>query len=563
MSITVQHRILRVRDCLGEGKASAILQDTLDLSGEYPDVERVIAAHAAARHVDAVCGEGRVVVRGAVDLRLLYEAISEPHRPPRRHERHYDDDQGDDHDHNHDHGDEDGHREPPRLVLADFRDACPFEVTVEFSGASPAMKSKAMVTVESVNCSLVSRRRLGCDVALTVMVKVCEDQEVRAACDCTALHPSRVRLAREMTHVEHLTAEVATSLRLEMSLAIPPEDPSVTEVLWVVPRCHHVVGRCGEGKGFVEGLFDVDAVYLTGDPDAPVRAFSWPDAHRFAASFDLPGAHAGMMLLAELDLEDAYGVRENDRCCTVTVEAALRVVASQSVDLPLITDIVSECGEQLDVVRQPVRFCHHLPDGHREMTLGGVLSLPPTKPPVGSVIWTGASYIADQLTVEDDRVLVEGDVSLDLLYQAAGSGCQVHHAEFPRALRLSQAVELPGIRPGMMACAHVSIHTVACRLIDPETIQVDLVLRIRLKAIRVVQVEVVVECVIVSPCPPGTTMRLVIVQPGDTLWKFSRRYGVPLEAIIRANPQIPNPDLIYPGQKVRIPCAPIVPRHDP
>lgn len=44
-----------------------------------------------------------------------------------------------------------------------------------------------------------------------------------------------------------------------------------------------------------------------------------------------------------------------------------------------------------------------------------------------------------------------------------------------------------------------------------------------------------------------------IVKKGDTLYKIAQRYDVPLDKVIRANPQIPNPNLIYPGQIVYIP----------
>ncbi len=46
-----------------------------------------------------------------------------------------------------------------------------------------------------------------------------------------------------------------------------------------------------------------------------------------------------------------------------------------------------------------------------------------------------------------------------------------------------------------------------------------------------------------------------IVQPGDSLWKISRRYGVSLSNVIEANPQFPNPALIYPGDRVTVPMA--------
>lgn len=43
------------------------------------------------------------------------------------------------------------------------------------------------------------------------------------------------------------------------------------------------------------------------------------------------------------------------------------------------------------------------------------------------------------------------------------------------------------------------------------------------------------------------------VKWGDSLWKIAVRYQIGLSEIITANPQIKNPDLIYPGQKITVP----------
>lgn len=40
---------------------------------------------------------------------------------------------------------------------------------------------------------------------------------------------------------------------------------------------------------------------------------------------------------------------------------------------------------------------------------------------------------------------------------------------------------------------------------------------------------------------------------GDTMWKISVKYQVGLSEVKSANPQISNPELIYPGQKITIP----------
>lgn len=43
------------------------------------------------------------------------------------------------------------------------------------------------------------------------------------------------------------------------------------------------------------------------------------------------------------------------------------------------------------------------------------------------------------------------------------------------------------------------------------------------------------------------------VQTGDSMWKIASKYQVGVSEIINANPQIQNPSLIYPSQKLSIP----------
>ena len=45
------------------------------------------------------------------------------------------------------------------------------------------------------------------------------------------------------------------------------------------------------------------------------------------------------------------------------------------------------------------------------------------------------------------------------------------------------------------------------------------------------------------------------VVSGDSLWKIAVRYQVGLSEIKQANPQIKNPDLIYPGQVINVPTT--------
>lgn len=69
---------------------------------------------------------------------------------------------------------------------------------------------------------------------------------------------------------------------------------------------------------------------------------------------------------------------------------------------------------------------------------------------------------------------------------------------------------------------------------------------------------------------PVARAALYIVQPGETLTAIALRYSIPVSALLQFNPQITNPNLIYPGQIITIPLPygaiplmPVTPTHGP
>jgi LysM repeat protein len=68
-------------------------------------------------------------------------------------------------------------------------------------------------------------------------------------------------------------------------------------------------------------------------------------------------------------------------------------------------------------------------------------------------------------------------------------------------------------------------------------------------------------CVPVTPPPPPpptcpTGSFAYTVMPGDTLFSIAHKYGTTVAAILAINPQITNPNLIYPSQVICVPVTP-------
>ncbi len=56
--------------------------------------------------------------------------------------------------------------------------------------------------------------------------------------------------------------------------------------------------------------------------------------------------------------------------------------------------------------------------------------------------------------------------------------------------------------------------------------------------------------------PAYEMMHQHTVQQGDTLWKLSKAWGIPLSDMIKANPQLKNPNVLLTGEVVNIPKLP-------
>ena len=62
--------------------------------------------------------------------------------------------------------------------------------------------------------------------------------------------------------------------------------------------------------------------------------------------------------------------------------------------------------------------------------------------------------------------------------------------------------------------------------------------------------------VTVPPPPQTCSGQLYTVQTGNTIFSIARNFSVTVEALLQANPQIVNANLIYVGQVICVPVAP-------
>jgi len=119
-------------------------------------------------------------------------------------------------------------------------------------------------------------------------------------------------------------------------------------------------------------------------------------------------------------------------------------------------------------------------DVSASIVASGQLTVPPPKPDIASILDTQAQVTITRVSVVSGKVVIQGNVSVDITYVSTAPSQPVHFFEGS----LFGSADVPGIFPGMTPEVVVTNVFATSRLIDPRTVEVNVLVTIRVKVLR-------------------------------------------------------------------------------
>jgi len=162
---------------------------------------------------------------------------------------------------------------------------------------------------------------------------------------------------------------------------------------------------------------------------------------------------------------------------------------------------VSQVKQQLIVTREPLRLEEVIAEATVQQNVVGTITIPAQKPPATQVIDSMGQVTITKVTVVPDKVLVEGILSVKVIYEAAVPAQTVHvvHGD----IAFTGFVELPGVTPDMAAQVSASIEHLAVDVVPAHDdscppgagrqLEVVAILVLSARVVRTVELEVVTE----------------------------------------------------------------------
>ncbi len=274
-----------------------------------------------------------------------------------------------------------------------------------------------------------------------------------------------------------------------------------------------------------------------------VQLAAWSSTEGWTTTIPVPGVEPGTRIRAQAQAADAV-VRVLPAeglvyiTCQIDVEAQAWAVRA----VPVVADIRSAGPLPVEVRKVELRLESPAGEGRRTFTAGGTVEITGTLPPVDRIVWSGVQI--DSLAVRPDSGRAHVTASLTpwayyLPYKADERATGIVFALWPGAVTLEQTVSVPDLKGEAEVRAALSSLSVEADLINRQTVEFTVSGTCAVEAWLPASQEVVAEAVAVrAAAERQPSIYLVVTQPGDTLWKLSRRYRTSAQRLLAANPAL-------------------------
>jgi len=218
-------------------------------------------------------------------------------------------------------------------------------------------------------------------------------------------------------------------------------------------------------KVIVNGTLTLQVMYVAFEPAQSVH--SMHGDVNFTTIVDVPGAEPGMEYVVDFTVEDVSLTPSKKDARKFDVAAVLGVFAKvmDVEELEVLTEAPAG-NEALET--QDITVEHMIGDKEtKQVIVSDVFDVPEEKPDVEKILNTKADVEITGKRVLAGKVIVDGEVKLQVMYAALTPGQSVH--DLHHTIKFSDFVEVPEAQPGMNVQVHAVVESADVQpVIDPK-----------------------------------------------------------------------------------------------
>ncbi len=430
----------------------------------------------------------------------------------------------------------------------------PFEHTANVKGAEPEMFVECECDVKNIQETIINSRKINLKLFANMLIRLTKPQTLEV---CTGVNGACETLTQTI-NTAMLITNAQSDIPVRDNLELPSNKQSAGAILkadgMVIPKETRVINN----KVVCKGILALSLLYLCDKVDAPVQDVSLEMP--FTEVIDAYGVDESMNCTADYGIKSLdWELREDgdgdNRIITVSAMLTVSCMVTKPVTHNVLCDMYST-KQPIELKRNTANVDKTVAEMSIQSVLKDAINLPHDLPEVAIIYNVMAKPVVTQVTIEEDKAIISGEIEGYIQYLSASEQSPVNKYKF--AIPFKETVSVEGARDGMNAEVGMSIQEITHNVGLGWNVELKFIIDMNLQVIEPTRFEYVTEAEGMErnedeETRKGFVVKIYFVQPNDTPWKIAKKYRASIKDILEAN-DLDEQDSLKPGMQMIIPA---------
>ncbi|MCR4436495.1 MAG: DUF3794 domain-containing protein [Clostridiales bacterium] len=518
MSLELIREVVNLSQVIGEELTQTVVENDIIVPDVKPDINRILLLDGDIYIKSTETVQDKILINGAICFKILY--ISDD----------------------------------SEQSVKSINPTANFSYDLDVPGAKSGMKSKVKCDIEHIDYNILNGRKINTRAIVKLSGKIVNDVEQEIVSGVEGIEDLEV--LRENVNISYSLGENEISCSVKESFEVPAGKPAIREILRNDIKITGKDYKITEGKIIVKGELGVSTLYV-GDDEARSIQFMEHEIP-FSQFIDLPGIDENASCSIECRIADSLfeAVEDSDgELRKINGEVSLTISASASArkSIEVLSDAYSP-QMRLNLDKEPVSLEESIAESKSQIILKDTITLESGAPEIVEIFNVLCKPSLSDCKISDNRLSLEGVVNYNMLYLSNSAEQPVLCSRQEELFK--HGIDIKGVKPGMRCEVDLDIEHCSYSMVSSNEVEVRLILIATARVSSQYSLPLIAK-VAESPMEDKRTSSrpsiiIYFAQPGDTLWKISKKYSTSVRAVQKVN-QISDTDPILPGQQIIIP----------
>lgn len=327
---------------------------------------------------------------------------------------------------------------------------------------------------------------------------------------------------KQTININQVVSEETKQVVVRGTIDVPDAKPDVEQIVTTEETASIKDINLLPDKAVVQGLLTVQVVYVAFEKDQPVHHMHGQIP--FTTFIDLPGASPDMDVEVDVLVEDVKLTPSADDVRKFDVVAVLEVDAK--VTEPREVEVLTAVDDNMQAEYETIHINDLVGRETSQVIVSEQFDNPPEKPEPEKILDVDATATVTDARIVADKVIVDGELTLQIMYVAAVPEQSVH--DMHHTIKFTDYIEVAGAEPEMDVNVKAMVENCDVEILGDPYFEATCVVKLDARVTQPREVRVVTNC-------SGATTETVELNIEELVGEDTS------QVVVRENFEVPEP----------------------